>query len=440
MRGVHPLDLSSIFPLVQAGDLVKHVSVPLFTGVIGWITNWTGVLMLFYPVRFKGIRIPGLKVLAQFLPRKVLEVPIGLALGKFGWQGIIPSRAAKMGSIAVDKGLLKLGTPTEFYEQLDPNAIAEHILRTSRAEIDTIIDRIMRTHYPVLWKNVPPSVRTAIHARVEAQLPKIVYDLTREIGENIDQLLDVKLMVIGYMEEDPALANMIFQEMGERELRLIVHFGFVFGFVLGIPLVALTIVYPAWWILPVCGAIIGYVTNWLAIAVIFEPVRPVRLGFYTVQGLFIKRQRQVADVWARIISERVVSLTNIGYELFNGPRGDRTRKMIENLMRPVVDRAVGVARVPVKAAIGRDAYDTMSRYAVSEATELASASLLDAEFNARQSAQIRELVAEKTRNMPPGDFADMLRSAIKADEWLLILHGAALGIFAGLAHLIVFGV
>ena len=48
---------------------------------------------------------------------------------------------------------------------------------------------------------------------------------------------------------------------------------------------------------------------------------------------FIRRQRQVADVWARIISERIVSLTNIGYELFNGPRGDRTRKLIENLLR-----------------------------------------------------------------------------------------------------------
>jgi hypothetical protein len=41
--------------------------------------------------------------------------------------------------------------------------------------------------------------------------------------------------------------------------------------------------------------------------------------------------------------------------------------------------------------------------------------------------------------MNPNDFADMLRSAIKADEWLLILHGAVLGIAAGLAHLMVFG-
>jgi len=33
--------------------------------------------MLFYPIRFSGIRIPGLKTLAQFLPRKVLEVRWG---------------------------------------------------------------------------------------------------------------------------------------------------------------------------------------------------------------------------------------------------------------------------------------------------------------------------------------------------------------------------
>jgi len=46
--------------------------------------------------------------------------------GGLGWQGIIPSRAAKMGSIAVDKGIAKLGSPSDFYEQLDPERIAEH--------------------------------------------------------------------------------------------------------------------------------------------------------------------------------------------------------------------------------------------------------------------------------------------------------------------------
>ena len=41
-------------------DLIKDLSIPLFTGVIGYVTNWSGIWMLFNPLRFKGFRIPGL--------------------------------------------------------------------------------------------------------------------------------------------------------------------------------------------------------------------------------------------------------------------------------------------------------------------------------------------------------------------------------------------
>ena len=40
--------------------------------------------------------------------------------------------------------------------------------------------------------------------------------------------------------------------------------------------------------------------------------------------------------------------------------------------------------------------------------------------------------------MEPEDFAELLRSAMKQDEWLLYLHGAVLGLGAGFLHLIIF--
>ena len=86
------------------------ITIPLFTGAIGYVTNWSGVWMLFYPVRFAGIRIPGLAPLANVMPRRIQQIP-GLGQGGLGWQGIVPSRAAKMGSIAVDKGLSRVGSP-----------------------------------------------------------------------------------------------------------------------------------------------------------------------------------------------------------------------------------------------------------------------------------------------------------------------------------------
>src|SRR5215472_3695105 len=106
-------------------ELIRALTIPIFTGVIGYITNWTGVLMLFYPVEFKGWRIPGLAALVSLAPRKIQEIP-GMMHGGLGWQGIVPSRAAKMGSLAVDTGIAKVGRPVDFYRQLEPDKLAEH--------------------------------------------------------------------------------------------------------------------------------------------------------------------------------------------------------------------------------------------------------------------------------------------------------------------------
>ena len=44
------------------------------------------------------------------------------------------------------------------------------------------------------------------------------------------------------------------------------------------------------------------------------------------------------------------------------------------------------------------------------------------------------------RELPNRDFVELLRSAIKEDEWMLYAHGAVLGFGAGLLHLAIFGV
>ena len=113
-----------------------------------------------------------------------------------GWQGIIPSRAAKMGIIAVDKGISKLGSPREFYEQLEPDKIAEQILVNSRQDVHDLVDRILEREHGQLWRDLPPRARAGDprpgRSAAAAGRPQV----TQEIGEHIDQLLDIKLMVI----------------------------------------------------------------------------------------------------------------------------------------------------------------------------------------------------------------------------------------------------
>ena len=428
-------------PLIEGSDTLKAITIPLFTGAIGYVINWTGVWMLFHPIRFTGIRLPGLAPLGRLLPRKIQEIP-GIMHGGVGWQGIIPSRAAKMGSIATDKGIAKVGSPRDFYGELEPEVIAEHMIATSRRDIRDVVERILRREHPRLWRDLPPRVREAVHERVQQQLPDIVREVTDDIGNHIDQLLDVKLMVIRRMEERPELANRVFLEVGQRELRLMINFGFLFGFLLGIPVVFIVALIPHWWVLPVCGVIVGWVTNLLGMQVIFEPVEPRRLGPLKLHGLFLRRQPEVADVYSRIIADDIVTIGNIGEQLLHGPRSDRTRYMLERALRPAVDRAAGGAltRQAVRVAVGPREYDTIRDSVAAEAAEYTITPMSDPDFNRRQAEKVRNLIAERMRELSYPDFVEMLRSAIREDEWLLYAHGAVLGFGAGLVHLALFGV
>jgi hypothetical protein len=136
----------------------------------------------------------------------------------------------------------------------------------------------------------------------------------------------------------------------------------------------------------------------------------------------------------------VITLQNVGNELLAGPRSDRTRQMLEDTLRPAVDKAVGRARAAVRVAVGTREYDQIKSSLATEAAGFAPIAFADAEFNRRQSGKIYTFVATQMKKMGPDEFVEMLRSAIKQDEWLLFVHGGALGIVAGLAHLAIFGV
>lgn len=58
-----------------------YVSIPIVAGLVGYITNYIGIKMLFYPINWCGVPL-------MTWP----EQPFGL----FGWQGIVPAKRLKM--------------------------------------------------------------------------------------------------------------------------------------------------------------------------------------------------------------------------------------------------------------------------------------------------------------------------------------------------------
>lgn len=421
-RGRRSLD-TVVFELLGEDVTLGILLIPVFAGVIGFGTNWVAIQMMFQPIDWVGYRLP---------------FKVGIGKYKFpvlGWQGVIPSKAAKMGSIAVDTGLAKLGTMHEFYRTFDPEEMAAQIVQASGHEIHELIDDILEREYPDLWQMAPDQVKQIIHQRVEDTMPEIVLRVLNGIGDNIDRLIDLKLMVIRYLEANPTLINKIFQDVGKKEFTFIVRSGGWMGFLLGLGPMFVWLVLPEWWTVPVGAAVVGYLTNLIALKVIFQPLEPTRYGPLTMHGLFLRRQPEVAEEYSNIIAYEIVTLRNVAKTMLEGPDADRTRHLIADTLGPVVDDAVGAARPLVQAA-ARGKYDTIKE-SLAEGSVGTTMGLLvnDADFGRERAKGMQALLASRMKQLSYPEFAQMLRSAFEQDEWMLIVVGAFLGFGAGVLQL-----
>ncbi len=101
---------------------------------------------------------------------------------------------------------------------------------------------------------------------------------------------------------------------------------------------------------------------------------------------------------------------------------------------------IGPARAAVRVAMGPARFDTIRDSVAEEAVGRTLVPFKDPEFSRQQSEKIRVLIARRTKELPPRDFVEMMRSAIKEDEWMLYAHGAIMGLAGGFLHLWIFGV
>ena len=396
-------------------ELWKYLSIPLVAGIVGWTTNWLAIQLTFYPKEFVGLQNPYL-----------------------GWQGIIPRKVAKMSSIMVDNTVAKLSTLEEFFHELEPEKIARHVISHTDARIEEFVDEVMMETNAVLWENLPVLIKNRVYSRVRKQLPQMMDNLIEDMSQHIEHLIDVKHMIINQMTQDKDLLIRVFKECGEAEFKFVVNSGLWFGGLFGLLQMAIWYFFPEWWILPLFGFLVGYVTNWLALNLIFRPLRPQKFGPFVFQGLFLRRQDAVSEVFCKIATQEVLTIRNLMNAIFKGPKKEKAKNLIKNRLRPIIDS--GPVRTAAQLTVGAEGFVELKRSLEDKAIDFSLESFDDPVFNTERSVVVERMFRERMQAMTSEEFQDLLRPAFQEDEWTLILIGAFLGALAGTGQLLlVFG-
>ena len=397
--------LETLVTALTGDTYLKYLSIPLLAAFVGWSTNWLAIKLTFWPINFIGI-------------------PPWL-----GWQGIIPSKVEKMASIVVDQTVSKLGTLYEFFNEMQPDIISAHIEHYLKQRIEEYTDEVMREKNSVLWENLPLVVKNRVYSRTRKQLPSVIKGLVEDIGEHIEEIVDLKHMIVSQLAKDKVLMNRVFQEVGEAEFRFVINSGFWFGFLFGIVQMLVWILYPSAWVLPFFGLMVGLATNWIALNCIFRPLNPTKVMGFSVQGLFLKRQKEVAEVFCRLVTSEILTIKHLMTSMINGPRKDRAQSLIKKHIKPIIE--TGTVRTMAQIVVGPEGYANLKKTIEEKAFEVSTDPFEDVEFNKDRALVVAKMFQHRMERLSPEDFQDLLRPAFQEDEWILIAVGGLLGLMAG---------
>jgi uncharacterized membrane protein YheB (UPF0754 family) len=249
-------------------------------------------------------------------------------------------------------------------------------------------------------------------------LPLLLTELLKRLQHDIDDVLDLKALVLEAFMRDKVVLVDLFQKVGRVELDFLVNSGFGFGFLLGLFQMGAWAAKPRGWTLPVAGALVGYVTNWIAIKLLFEPADPVDvLGLFKVQGLFESRQIEVSNEFGGFMERRVLNASSLLKELASGEdEGELYAFLRKQLPYPIPGHILTAAVKAINEVANNPmVYPEVHRYV-------------------EDKLDIQETLSSRLKMLSSTDFEDLLHPVFQEDEITLIATGGVLGAIAGLGQ------
>lgn len=89
----------------------------------------------------------------------------------------------------------------------------------------------------------------------------------------------------------------------------------------------------------ISGAI-GWITNWVAIKMLFRPHREINFGLFKIQGLISKRRAEIGTGIAKIVQNELISVKDVISNIDREEFSKRLNKLIDEVLNKNLKRKV----------------------------------------------------------------------------------------------------
>lgn len=185
--------------------------------------------------------------------------------------------------------------------------------------------------------------------------------------------------------------------------------------------------------LPLIAALIGWLLNSLATTLLFRPYQPVKIGFITLQGVFPKRQAQLAAGIGTMVAGNF-SFEDIKRKLTDPEKIKKIIPLVETHLDAFLRERLPKAMPVLSMFIGDSIVNQIKSHLVAELDTLFPVLINQYLDNAEKDLNLEKMVTEKITAISAEELERtvhrLLPAALRQFKWLGALTGFITGLIA----------
>ena len=187
-------------------------------------------------------------------------------------------------------------------------------------------------------------------------------------------------------------------------------------------------------ILTIVGGLIGWVTNILAIKLLFRPIKPIKIPILNIEilGLIPKRKNEIAANIGEVISNELLSIDDILGQAFNNSNGENFNSYIIDKIKNIINEKLNIIPMPFRMMAAPYIDEILNKEVPSAINEISS----DLLNKAKENVDIQAIVEEKINELDLEQLEDIIikvaKKELKHIEILGLILGAVIGVLQGI--------
>lgn len=190
------------------------------------------------------------------------------------------------------------------------------------------------------------------------------------------------------------------------------------------------------WTVPLIGAFIGWITNWLAIKMLFHPRKPVKFLFITFHGIFPKNKPRIADKLGTVVQRDLINFTDIKDRLQDPDALNNFKEEIasrvDDALRDRIEKST-LASILVPEQLIQSVHKTIVDEIEANLPTVIGSSIDKIE----ERLDIQQLVKNKVSNFSDEKLEQLLLDITAKEFTFIEIIGGVLGLIIGIIQLII---